>query len=152
MEGCFVKSPDLKQLKSLGQVLVLHQQQLDLIQAKFQKQDAVVSSLWDQARQLKIELEESQQVSSMLQPNASSLQIAMHCVGLVQSKIMQNENDIEEATSLLETIRNELRVQVSKKDALENFVSSQTKKLEQHRRTTEQHVADEQYLSRLFAN
>jgi hypothetical protein len=69
MEGCFVKSPDLKQLKSLGQVLVLHQQQLDLIQAKFQKQDAVVSSLWDQARRLKIELEESQQVSSMLQPN-----------------------------------------------------------------------------------
>ena len=147
-----MKLPNPKQLKSLGQVLVLHQQQLDLIQMKFQKQDAIVNSLQDQARQLRIELDESQQVSAIQQPTASNLQIAMHCVGLIQSRITQNENELAEATRLLEAIRGELREQVSKKDALENFISLQSKKLEQHRRTLEQHIADEQYLNRNFAN
>jgi len=139
--------PDPKQLKSLGQVLQLHEQQLELIRASLEKQSQIVNTKRRQADSLGCELAEAQTNSSPM-PTANGLELASHLMQQIQEKIDAKNVEVAESVKQEELIRNELRQLMSKKEALETLIARQTLELNKHRQTREQHLADERFLNR----
>ena len=112
-----MKQPNLKQLESLKQVLKLYQQQLILVQTSFEQQTTVVDRIRQNGILLIDELDDAQNSAS--RPTANGLELANHLMKSIQSKLSQNEIELNAARLERESIRAELKKLVSKKEALE---------------------------------
>ncbi len=145
-----MKQPNLKQLESLKQVLKLYQQQLILVQTSFEQQTTVVDRIRQNGILLIDELDDAQNSAS--RPTANGLELANHLMKSIQSKLSQNEIELNAARLERESIRAELKKLVSKKEALEKLIAEQIALLNHQRRIREQHNADERYLSTRIDN
>ncbi|MFT5300111.1 MAG: flagellar biosynthesis chaperone FliJ [Mariniblastus sp.] len=140
----------MNKLKSFQQVLSFYEQQLQIIQIKFQQQANVVAEKQHQAQQLADELANTQRQTSQVSPTASGLEMNNHVMRQIQTCIRANETEITEATHRLTECRAELAAKMSKIDALEKVIESETKKIAHNTRIVEQHLSDERYLNTHF--
>ena len=140
----------MNQLRRLESVLAFYHQQLELIKAKFKEQANTVTAKETQAKQLQLQLVATQERSAAAEPTAWTFELTAYLMDQLESRIRQNQNQLTEEKGRLDLQRSELRKQMSKIEALEKVVANKTKTIEQLKRQTDQHLADERYLNTHF--